>query len=65
MVIDNLHISINCNIKMSARCSNEKYIYGDWFAFVNNANLQAGSKLRFTLADPTEVLNVVVINPNV
>jgi hypothetical protein len=60
MVIDDLDISVNCS-----RCSNEKISARDWFAFVNNANLQAGSRLRFTLADPPQVLNVIVINPNV
>ncbi|WJX46694.1 hypothetical protein P8452_33468 [Trifolium repens] len=48
------------------RYTDEKYISaGDWFVFVNNANLQVGSRLRFTLADPPQVLNVVIINPNV
>jgi hypothetical protein len=66
LVIDNLDISVNCNIKSSPIYTNEKYISAaDWFAFVNNANLQAGSRLRFTLADPPQVLNVVIINPNV
>jgi hypothetical protein len=66
LVMNNLHISVNCNIKSSPRKTNEKYISAaDWVAFVNNANLQAGSRLRFTLADPPQVLNVVIINPNV
>lgn len=65
MVLDNSDIYVNCNIKTSPRNRNEKYISAEWFAFVNNANLQACSKLRFTLLDPPEVFNVVVIYPHV
>jgi hypothetical protein len=51
MVLDNSNISANCNIKTDVRNKNKKYISTKWFAFVNNVNLEVGSKLRFLVSD--------------
>jgi hypothetical protein len=49
-------------IKSSAKCKNERNISTEWFAFVQNANILSGSRVRFTVSDPPESLNVVVMN---
>ncbi|CAJ2679209.1 unnamed protein product [Trifolium pratense] len=62
MVLQEFNISVNCTIRCSARNINERYISNEWFAVVNNANIQAGSRLRSTVSDPPEFLNVVIID---
>jgi glycine cleavage system H lipoate-binding protein len=61
-VLDNTNISINCAIKTSPRNRNEKYISNGWIAFVKDVNIQPDSRVRFTVSDPPEFLNVVIIN---
>jgi hypothetical protein len=62
MVLENINLSINCTIKSYAKCKNERNISIEWFAFVKNANMLSGSRVRFTVSDSPELLNVVVMN---
>ncbi|GAU37747.1 hypothetical protein TSUD_382400 [Trifolium subterraneum] len=64
IAMENSNISVHCNFKTSPRKLNEKYIFGEWTAFVNQANFNIGCTIRLTLLDPPTLLNVSIINPN-
>ncbi|XP_045787542.1 uncharacterized protein LOC123887334 [Trifolium pratense] len=62
MVLDNSNISVNCSIKTTPRNRNEKYLSQEWIAFLNQANINVGRRIKLTISDPPGVLSVGLIN---
>ncbi|MCH80494.1 hypothetical protein A2U01_0001263 [Trifolium medium] len=52
--LENTNIVVNCNIHTCSRSAKEKYISHQWTAFLNQANINVGSRIKLTVLDPPD-----------
>jgi hypothetical protein len=60
--LDDSDLFIQCQVRRSPRNSKEIYIGQEWNEFVDGINVNVGSRIRLTLSDPPEILNVSIID---
>jgi hypothetical protein len=63
LVLHNTNIGVHCNINTDPRNAVQRFITIGWFQFLNNANIEVGSRVRLTLSNPPENLIISVIDP--